>query len=719
MRILIVAMSVLGAAAAPGQLVSEVPRSDVACADGPVYFSTEYDGTLYVAGNFDNVGPLTGGAASLDPVTAEADLTFPRLNGDVNKIVSDGEGGLYIVGDFDADGDGVNENEIRILADGTVGPWSPVVEGEVADLVRVGNQVYMVGPFGKVDNKSRTGLARVDAITGKLDAFWVPYTAGIPTSVLYTGGRVIISGPFTQADGQPRRALAAYDPGTGALLPFDPIAPGDNQSVTAMAVSGDTLYIGGFFGLPGQPADRRVSAVSVTTGLPSGWTRTYVDGGIYALALGPGSVYVGGNFSKIGGIVRSAAAALAIGDAAVLPWAPILTNAGNLPRVYGLAVGSDQVYLAGEFYTVGGEDRFTAGAVDPANGTPTSWSPRRAGGHDTAVFADDQRVVVGGSAYLANAEARTHVAAIDLASGLVTPWNPVIEAWNPGGGWFVHSVARRDDTVYLAGSGWETINGTTTGGLAAVDAQTGQNIAEFSPGFEFDPNHNDVNALHLSGDTLYAFGQRLLGQNQHQVGLFALDAQTGERRTFSARDWLMARLFVGPDQRFGYSVNKYPGGQLNEFWLLTGEQTEWNPGLNAAVSSAVVSGSTIYVAGSFSKSGDQTRKALAAFTIVDDLTRTLLPWDPAPDKGSVSMVGQSNVLYVAGSFNSIGGAGQPKLAALDPLTGSALAWAPAVGADTFDVLSVGPGGLVVGATTHDFTIGGIYRRGFAILGRNP
>ena len=77
----------------------------------------------------------------------------------------------------------------------------------------------------------------------------------------------------------------------------------------------------------------------------------------------------------MGGIERAAVAALALPDASVLPWAPILTNDGNLPGVR-VAMSGDQVYMAGDFVSLGGQGRHSLGATDLVAGSPSPWNPQ-------------------------------------------------------------------------------------------------------------------------------------------------------------------------------------------------------------------------------------------------------------------------------------------------------------------------------------------------------
>jgi len=51
--------------------------------------------TIYIGGDFTQVGPLTGGGAPLDAANGAALLSFPKVVGTVYAVISDGAGGWY------------------------------------------------------------------------------------------------------------------------------------------------------------------------------------------------------------------------------------------------------------------------------------------------------------------------------------------------------------------------------------------------------------------------------------------------------------------------------------------------------------------------------------------------------------------------------------------------------------------------------------------------
>ena len=120
--------------------------------------------------------------------------------------------------------------------------------------------------------------------------------------------------------------------------------------------------------------------------------------------------------------------------------------------------------------------------------------------------------------------------------------------------------------------------------------------------------------------------------------------------------------------------------------------TGWTANADANVSSLVVSGTKVYVGGSFTHINGDTRNRLAA---LDASTADVLAFNPNIDKPVTALVASATRLYVGGLFNRVGGVSRSKLAGFE-LSSENLngAWQPkangrvdtlALGADGEDV----------------------------------
>ncbi|NCU42038.1 MAG: hypothetical protein EOM19_04975, partial [Candidatus Moranbacteria bacterium] len=75
------------------------------------------EGNVYLGGDFTQIGPYSGGGIKINTITNQIDTTFPKVNGIVRVSLPDGVGGWYIGGSFTQVGD-INRNNIaHILSD--------------------------------------------------------------------------------------------------------------------------------------------------------------------------------------------------------------------------------------------------------------------------------------------------------------------------------------------------------------------------------------------------------------------------------------------------------------------------------------------------------------------------------------------------------------------------------------------------------------------------
>jgi hypothetical protein len=129
-----------------------------------------------------------------------------------------------------------------------------------------------------------------------------------------------VRGPATS-----RPYLAALDVNTGELLPWN---PNPNGPVRALAVHGNRLFVGGdFTNIGGYPV-RNLAAIDLTSGgVDQSFAAPAPNSGIRALAVHGDRLYLGGNFVEVrapDGVAhpRPQVAAVSASSGAVLDWFP-------------------------------------------------------------------------------------------------------------------------------------------------------------------------------------------------------------------------------------------------------------------------------------------------------------------------------------------------------------------------------------------------------------
>jgi hypothetical protein len=154
-----------------------------------------------------------------------------------------------------------------------------------------------------------------------------------------------------------------------------------NNSVNALAISGNTVFAGGLFTRirqPGKPAGQGeavrtyIAAFDRTTGAPTSFAPT-LNGPVYAIATSPDGkwVVIGGDFTMVNGLRRSKIAMFSVTTGRLVQaWDPVITA-----RVKALAISGSTVYIGGAFRAIDGTTRNRLGAVRLIEGTVLPWNP--------------------------------------------------------------------------------------------------------------------------------------------------------------------------------------------------------------------------------------------------------------------------------------------------------------------------------------------------------
>jgi hypothetical protein len=521
--------------------------------------------------------------------------------------------------------------------------------GYVNAFVPIGNVMFVGGDFNQVGLFSGCGVP-LDASTG-LPVPGFPRIRGIQTDVFAAlddgAGGWFVGGIFGSVGGQDHDGLAHIlaDGSVASWAPKFKHSGSSLAEIDAMALSDSTLYIAGYFDSVGGQARQYLAAVNTRTAEPTSWN-PQADAEVKTIQVHGGLVYVGGAFTTIGDSNRSGIAALDPVMGAATDWNPDLvgTNGGG-SEILSMWVDDAAAYVGGTFPVVGGKARNNIAALDLVTGVATNWNPN-VNGSVTALASDGSVLYVGGVFSQIGGIARSNLAAADLATGSVTSWQADADH-------AVAAIAVHQGIVYIGGV-FTTVAGQTRRELAALDATTAALQS-------WDPRASaSVFAVAANDNQVYAGG---------------------------------AFTIVGGKTR----------NQLAAFDVVSGAATDWNPSaLGGQVQTMVALGDSLYVGGSFTSVGGLPRNGLAC---VDIASGQASSWDPNPAGGTarqnvLAMVTDGSLVYVGGVFTSVGGVSRRNVAALDPVSGAPTGWDPKISGSPSQVaaLLVSPGIVYVGGT---------------------
>jgi len=281
--------------------------------------------------------------------------------------------------------------------------------------------------------------------------------------------------------------------------------------VYSIAASADTLYIGGNFTSVGGTTHNGLAAIDRSTGtVITAWDPGLDSPAtVYALALSADgkTLYVGGSFASFGSgaTSRNNIAAIDTQTGAVIgAWDP---DADGVVRALALAPGGVTLYAGGDFSLVGGAARARLAAISIATEVAAPWNPGAdATVRTLAVSPDGARVYVGGDFLIVDGQVRRRLAALLATSGAATAWNPDIDPGIAGGkGVYALALTTDGETLYIGGE-FNNVDGAARSRIAAL--HTSQTVAG-SLALAWDPTADaTVRGLDLSYDEtmIYAGG---------------------------------------------------------------------------------------------------------------------------------------------------------------------------------------------------------------------
>jgi predicted small secreted protein len=596
-------------------------------------------------------------------------------------VVPDGNGGWYIGGNFHHVGGQARRNLAHILANGDVSAWAPEPNSSVGVLVLRGSVIYVGGLFSTIGGQERALVAALDAETGQVTDWNAHAEGGFVTSIAIRGNTMYVGGGFSRMGGEPCSNLAALDLHSAAATGWRPTVLGSSPPVTAIVVDETTVYVGGGFRTVNGERRNGLAAIDRRTGTLQAWNPAPVSPTVdwhvslpalvAAMEIRGNVLFVAGSFVKIGGEVREGLAAIDTKSGGVLPWSPAPAGwVSPYPNCFILALDQDVMYVGGEFTTMGGEKREWFAAVDARTGAVLPWNPRP-NSEVWAIARSGETIYAGGFfTMLGNRQKRFCLAALDATTGEAKAWDAHLA------GYQVQALAVHGSTLYVGGD-FSEVGGLGRSNLAAFDLETG-NPVPWSPapsGAVWCLAPTD-SVLYVGG----LFGA-IGGQERHRIAAVRLTDGTATDWNPNADDAVASLALGPLGVYAGGLFGRIGGETRSHSAALdpvTGAATPWDPQVHSWgwVNGIAVDGNTVYLGGNFIAVDGQPRRNLAA---VDAVTDSVLPWRSDTDDINSeveSVVASGGIVFAGGLFHSIGGVSRSGLAALDGATGSVLDWNP-------------------------------------------
>ena len=278
-------------------------------------------------------------------------------------------------------------------------------------------------------------------------------------AIAIAGNNVFVGGLFTRVrpPGKPagqgeatRTYLASFSKSSGGVSSFAPVLNGPVYSI-AVSLDQKWVVVGGDFTTVNGKARHRIAMFNVATGALASLAPS-VTARVKAIAIYGNSIFLGGAFTKVSGWGRAHLAAVTLNGGALLPWSP---NADDDVYAIDVADNGTKVYAGGPFQTVRGQYHNTLVALNNSTGIPYAMPAESAIPRPSALCTTRVKDIdtYGSKVYVANGgDGRgcyDGVLAADVASGKLL-WQSkclgATEAIKAIGGWVYKGSHAHDCT---------------------------------------------------------------------------------------------------------------------------------------------------------------------------------------------------------------------------------------------------------------------------------
>lgn len=655
---------------------------------------------LIMGGKFNYVGPQNGYMASINLDNYEADIIINSPNGTVYDAVEDGEGGWFIGGLFSMVGDEERQNLAHILADGTVDPWAPQVDGRIKTMVLIDSELFIGGSFDRINGLLKDNVAAIDRFSGDL-LDWKAETTGDVNVLTERNDTIYAGGSFISANHY-GKGIAQINAETGVLdIPF----PSVNFKVTKVLSDqrGGWFIAGDFYRVDDE--SRWGIAHINSNGKISDW---YPDlpqfrYNIKDMELNDGELYVVGNFTVSNdSIYRLSGLSLDTATAEITNW-----NPRYFGYVNDIEIVNDTVYAGGSFKSAG-DWSANASQTDTISGKNYGLNNNFNASVTNSISDENDGWYVAGEFTELNNRPTMYLAHID-SLGPVSGFSCEAQG--------VNALALHNDVLYLGGA-FTTVNNQPAEYLAAVNAETGALLP-----IDFGCN-GEVKTIKIVDDILYVGGLfgLLGGKARGRIGAInllnnqVLNWEIGFTDEVTEFDILDNKIFIAgrfigtAAGTYGTIVNsnsdelEYDGlladapitascPDGNDGWYIAGtfqalknltrpgigqinadgSIASWSHSVDGEVLEMKLYGDTLILVGEFTTVNGAERNNFAAFSISNN---TLLPWAPSFDEPVTTIEKLENRLFVGGEFHEIDNIDREHFAEFDFANGTLQSWDP-------------------------------------------
>ncbi len=600
--------------------------------------------------------------------------------------------------------------------------WWPETDASIKDAAMRNGKLYIGGDFTRLYHQDSTAGygAPIDTVNGTVIGKWAQPNGVVNVAIPDGKKGYFIGGGFNMVGDSLRLGIAHLDSSgkvSSMLKGF-----GLNNAVSALALAGDTLFIGGNF--TGTGAFSNICSVSgQIKKMP------IITGEVNcAVSDGSGGWFIGGKFTKVGEVNQTGLAHIdANGN--LINWNPGL---GSSSQVKSLLLSGNTLYVGGVNLYFFGVDRTALASINVITGALNSWypvvqtpsnpGPSNSNVYVNAMIKSGNTLYIGGSFSHVGSSARNNLAAIDLTSGSANGWQPScgvintmvlignalyvggdfsnlsgreylaafntstgsLTSWNPTASARVRSMIYYNGLIY-AGGDFTVLGGQPRNYIGALDVSSG-NATSWNPNL-----NNVVYTLTFQGADILAGGDFTQAGLLGRPNICKIDTQSAVSSVWNIyANKTIKTIAISGTNLFAAGSNALLSNNTksNITAIQLSSNTEIMPTLtvNGSIRSMYTLKNELYIGGDFTNVNGLSRDFLAS---VSTITGNTSSWNPVLNSFVQVIKGANNKLYVAGDFSSINSQARSKIASFDLTTGALSSWSPSVAGSINAVLPWG------------------------------
>lgn len=482
--------------------------------------------------------------------------------------------------------------------------------------------------------------------------------------VLASGENVFIGGQFTEAGGLNASSVARFNQnsrtwhtlGDGVSNPVE--NPTFVPSVSALAVSGDDIYVGGRFSAAGNQLANHIAHYDLSTNswnaIGSGVEGEFAQ--VLDAKIVNDNLYISGSFTSVNGIPANGIARYNITDE---EWHSV--GEGVEGTFYSMAITDNEIYLGGFL------DESGSWGLASYSFTDGSWQTVvTVSGQVNTLLHTGDALYIGGSFTEVDGVSANRVAKYDISS---STWTPLGSGVNN----MVSTLELINDHLYVGGS-FTSAGGSNAFKVTRYDLNT-EEWAPFYNGFTASSSVRDMSFV---GEILFVGGNipRVSGFDASNIVSFNITNEIWQLPS-NGLGGEVNSIVVENDEAFvggtftsanGFSAARVASYNVNtRTWSALGEgiQAYTIPSNSITVDVLLVHDGYLYVGGRFQIAGEANANHIARYNISEGTWSGL---GSGLNDRVQAMAIVDEVLYAGGTFTNAGGNTANRIAKYDLTT---------------------------------------------------